>query len=269
MPIQIQCSCGKRLQVKEQFAGKAVKCPGCGAAIQVPGGGAAAAPMAAQAAQPMPPQTPAQPAMNQPALGSLFDEEGFETNVNSACPACGATMAPNAVLCTGCGFNRSTGERIGGHQVAGVDVPLSEMQLQRAEANMKSDVEMQRRMTSGAGLPWWGLLLILFIMFSGAGLGVITVMQVTDETGSMGGFNALATFFGLSGTACAFVAFGAWVKLIVEGFRVDQTKGFLCMTLVYLFVFVFEKPKGRLGPFIILIIMAAAAGGLFFQSNRV
>lgn len=263
MPIQIQCSCGKRLQVKEQFAGKAVKCPGCGAAIQVPGGGAAAAPMAAQ---PMPQQAPAP---TQSALGNLFDEEGFETNVNSACPACGATMAPNAVLCTKCGYNRATGERVGGHQVAGVDVPMSVLALQRAEANMKSDDEMQRRMTSGAGLPWWGLSLILFIMFSGAGLGVITVMQVTDETGSMGGFNALATFFGLSGTACALVAFGAWVKLIIEGFKIDTTKGFLCMTLFYLFVFVFEKPKGRIGPLVILIIMAAAAGGLFFQSNRV
>src|SRR5438067_12590152 len=36
-PIVVSCSCGKKLQVRAELAGKAVKCPGCGKSIKVPG----------------------------------------------------------------------------------------------------------------------------------------------------------------------------------------------------------------------------------------
>jgi hypothetical protein len=36
MPITLNCSCGKRLQVKDEFAGRRVKCPACGSIAQVP-----------------------------------------------------------------------------------------------------------------------------------------------------------------------------------------------------------------------------------------
>ncbi len=36
MPLQIECSCGKRLRVREERAGKRVRCPGCGRALTVP-----------------------------------------------------------------------------------------------------------------------------------------------------------------------------------------------------------------------------------------
>jgi len=36
MPIQIKCECGKLLSVKEEFAGKKVRCPGCGAILAAP-----------------------------------------------------------------------------------------------------------------------------------------------------------------------------------------------------------------------------------------
>ena len=36
MPIAVVCDCGKKLNVPDQFAGKQVKCPGCGGGLKVP-----------------------------------------------------------------------------------------------------------------------------------------------------------------------------------------------------------------------------------------
>lgn len=36
MPIRVKCSCGKALSVKDELAGKKVKCPGCSSAIPIP-----------------------------------------------------------------------------------------------------------------------------------------------------------------------------------------------------------------------------------------
>jgi WD40 repeat protein len=39
MAIALHCSCGKRLRVKDEFAGKRVKCPACGTVLTVPARG--------------------------------------------------------------------------------------------------------------------------------------------------------------------------------------------------------------------------------------
>ena len=36
MPINVQCSCGKRMGLSDALAGKTIKCPACGDAIHVP-----------------------------------------------------------------------------------------------------------------------------------------------------------------------------------------------------------------------------------------
>ena len=36
MAIPVVCSCGKRFDLKTEFAGRQVACPSCGAAISVP-----------------------------------------------------------------------------------------------------------------------------------------------------------------------------------------------------------------------------------------
>ncbi len=42
MPIPVQCSCGKTLNIPDQYAGQKVKCPGCSATVAVPSARAAA-----------------------------------------------------------------------------------------------------------------------------------------------------------------------------------------------------------------------------------
>jgi len=35
--IELTCSCGKKLKVSEEFAGRTGVCPGCGSAVAIPG----------------------------------------------------------------------------------------------------------------------------------------------------------------------------------------------------------------------------------------
>lgn len=43
MPIRLGCNCGKKLQVKDDLAGKKIKCPGCAEVLRVPGPGGSSA----------------------------------------------------------------------------------------------------------------------------------------------------------------------------------------------------------------------------------
>src|SRR4051812_35870664 len=36
MPLAVTCDCGKRLQAKEEYAGRQVRCPACGTILTVP-----------------------------------------------------------------------------------------------------------------------------------------------------------------------------------------------------------------------------------------
>lgn len=260
MPIQIKCQCGKALAVKDQFAGKAVKCPSCGQGIKVPAasGGVGAAP----SAQPV-----GAAAVGNP-MNDLFDEEGFGSNIAAVCPSCGSAMAAEAILCTKCGFNKATGESVRGHLTPGVDISTGTLALQKAAEDMKRADKMQRDMTERAGMPWWMLGLILFILASATGLAVMAVMSANRVTGD-DNFNAMQTFLQLSGSACTLVALGAFMKLVIEGFKENQKTGFLCLTILYLFVFVFKKPKGRIGAFLVMLVLGGVAGALFAQSQQV
>ena len=56
MPISTSCSCGRKLNLKDELAGKTVKCPQCGTPLKVPGGAATATAIAT----PPPRQSPAE-----------------------------------------------------------------------------------------------------------------------------------------------------------------------------------------------------------------
>src|SRR5689334_16759136 len=85
MSIRFSCAqCGKAFAVGEQFAGKRVKCNGCGVLMTVP---AATAALAATGVTP--PPLP-----------------------GDACPACHGSLPQGAVLCTACGFDLRTGRRL-------------------------------------------------------------------------------------------------------------------------------------------------------------
>ena len=79
MAISVACSCGKKLKVKEESAGRKVRCPGCGEAVVVP------------------------------ALSDDDSQEapGLAEKIQN-CPKCKNELDPGAVLCVKCGFNLKT-----------------------------------------------------------------------------------------------------------------------------------------------------------------
>ena len=92
--IRVRCTCGAKLRMPAAAAGRRVKCPKCQAVFRVPsaasaGGGAAAG-------------------VKPHATSEAGDHAG------RACPACGAAMTSDAILCIECGYNLTTKKRVGG-----------------------------------------------------------------------------------------------------------------------------------------------------------
>src|SRR5262249_18516041 len=80
MPIKLSCDCGKKLQVKDDLAGKKVKCPGCGAVVPVPAAVAEAPPPAPKPKMKAPPpreeeEVPPQPQDEEEAPPPPEEEE--------------------------------------------------------------------------------------------------------------------------------------------------------------------------------------------------
>ncbi|MEM6366193.1 MAG: hypothetical protein AAF745_17310 [Planctomycetota bacterium] len=283
MPIQIKCGCGKALRVRDELAGKAVKCPGCGKAIRVPGkaaGGAGRSKNAGTAARPAAtgvsaaaaapafkptPKPSAAPQASNDSLDDLFAEEGMDRHVAAVCPACRAEMAADAVLCTKCGFNKQTGEKIAGYHVAGVDVDMGTVALQRAETMMARDKKLQEDMVGKAGMPAWMIALILFILGSAVGIAVIAVNASKREESI--GFKPMQMFMNLGGTAFGVVAIGAVLSLIVKAFKNSKKDGFLSLTIVYLFYFAFVGWRKRGKALLTALICGGAAGGFFAAAS--
>jgi ribosomal protein L40E len=277
MPIRLQCSCGKQLSVRDEFAGKAVKCPACSKAIRVPasgGGTKAAAPQGAKpqaakpraaAARPAAPR-PASPAASSDSLDDLFAEEGFDRQIAAVCPACKAEMAAGAVLCTKCGYNKETGSNLEGHKVAGVDIDMGTLALMKAEKDMVRDVALQEKMHKGAGMPPWMLALILFIVGSAVVIAVLAV-NASRRTEQLQ-FKPLQMFCNLGGSAFAMVAIGCVLTLIARAFKVSRNEGLLSLTILYVPVFVIRHFRDNWRPAVTAIICGGCAGGFFAMASR-
>lgn len=297
MPIRVQCGCGKPLNVRDEMAGKAVKCPGCGQPLRIPGAAAAArpatsagaAPKTAQARQSAASPSPASPSSASPSparavrpfpgaakpvaakaansLDDLFAEEGLTRNVAAVCPACRSEMNGGATLCTKCGFNIQTGLKMTGHQVAGVDIDMGTVALQKAERDMARDERLQKTMTAKAGMPPWMLALVLFILGSATLIAVIAVnASKREETIN---FNPLQMFLQLGGMAFGLVGLGALLSIIGQAFRSSRNEGLYSLSIVYLLYFVPTHMRTALRPAILSIFCGAIAGVFFWGSTRV
>jgi uncharacterized Zn finger protein (UPF0148 family) len=187
MPIRLQCTCKKTLTVKDEFAGKSVKCPGCQKVLRVPASGnPAVAVSSPRPAAGGAPQT-SRAAAPSTGLDDLFEEEGLQQVVGPTCPVCGKPLkSKDSVLCTHCGTNLQTGQKVVGHSQAAANKPtLGHRQLDEAVEMMKTDAEMQAR-TTNVGMPWWFLTIML--LFIGAfSFGLITIVNAgnagTETTG--------------------------------------------------------------------------------------
>src|SRR6516162_6822273 len=82
MPVPVSCSCGKQFKVADEYAGRRIKCPGCGNALAVTTG--PAAPRAAAT------PAPAGPAMVRFACscGKQMQARAEFAGKSVRCPAC-------------------------------------------------------------------------------------------------------------------------------------------------------------------------------------
>lgn len=258
MPVRLKCSCGKVLAVRDELAGKAVKCPGCAKPLKVPAAGAAKSAGAKRAAAPA----------AKSELDDLFAEEGFDRQVAAACPQCGVEMKAGSVLCTKCGFNKTTGERLESHKTAGVDIDMGTVALNAAEDSMKRDVSIQKEMHARAGMPWWMLLVVLFVLGSASVLAVVTVNAANREDGSLN-FSPMKTF--LAGTGGLFAVLGsmAYLAVIVAAFKKSAKDGLLSLFVpFYIYFFAFTNRHLNLKRIILACLGFAMAGYLFFEADR-
>ncbi|WP_146529649.1 hypothetical protein [Novipirellula artificiosorum] len=246
MPIRLNCQCGKTLNIPDNLAGKAVKCPGCATVLKVPAAKATASPAAAPGVD---------------SLDDLFDEEGFSDQVAAVCPACRAEMRAGAVLCTKCGFNKETGGRLEGHKTVGVDISHGTLALQKAAEDMARTQDTQDRMLSKAGLPWWMLGLILILLAGSTLIAVIAINVARRSDGTQ--FNAMATFMVLAGASCSLIGSVAGLMLLIKAFQKDVVTGLLCMFIpLYIFYFVAKNFAETWRLMAINLIMGGAGGAL-------
>ncbi|TWU19904.1 zinc-ribbon domain-containing protein [Allorhodopirellula heiligendammensis] len=266
MPIAVKCGCGKQLNVRDELAGKAIKCPGCGNAVKVVAGGAPAKPRAAAAARPAAPSPRPAPTPARSELDDLFAEEGMDRDMGAICPACRKELPPGAVLCTKCGYNLQTGERFDGHKVAGVDIDKGTMALDKAERDMDEAKRLQQEMIGKSGMPAWMLALILFILASAMGIAVLAVNASRREEAVA--FKPMQMFMNLGGSAFLLVALGAALSLITVAFRSDTKQGLLSLTILYLFVFPFKHGKGTWKILAVAVLSGGIAGAFFYGASR-
>ncbi len=260
MPIPVKCSCGKAVNVRDDLAGKAIKCPGCGKPVQV-GSGSAAAPSRAMA------QATAAAPPAKSSLDDLFTEEGFDRQVAAVCPACRVEMAANAVLCTKCGYNKQTGERLESHKTAGVDISHGELALNKATRDMAHEKALQEKMEN-VGMPWWMMALVLFFIISAVSIAVVAI-NVSRRVDGAGEFKAMATFLILGFGAVLTIAIGAYLGIIIKAFKQEIKTGLLTMFIPPYLLFFCWKNLGDTWRLLATVVgLGIIAGALYAGAVR-
>ena len=116
-------------------------------------------------------------------------------------------------------------------------------------------------MIKKAGLPWWGLALVLFIGGSAVTIGTLTVNAARREDQTIN-FNPMLLFYQLAGGACLVVAGGALLSLIATAFGKSKKDGFLMFTVLYIFWFVFKNFRETWKVMATIIVVGIAGGVL-------
>ena len=109
---EIACTCGARLEAGDESAGGRGRCPVCGKVVAVPS--AAPQPLGRGRGEPGELRLACEAGGPDAALEAATTEPGA-----LVCPACKGLLMPDAVLCTRCGLDLRTGEKLPPPLVAG------------------------------------------------------------------------------------------------------------------------------------------------------
>lgn len=269
MAIKFKCTCGHVLSVPDHLAGKSGKCPKCQKGLKVPqpaastaapagspagaGGKPAAAsktppaaasgkPSAAKATRPAT-ATAAAPAAGK--LDSLFDDIGLIQKSGPVCPSCAIDIKPGTVVCTGCGFNISTGEKVIGVNYKTAGQEFKNLHLQEAADNMRREMLMEARREKAA-MPWWVLMSFLIGVISLCAAGIVIVDGVVGNPQPEGSFLGklqklpifvtLGTTAGITGLA---ITVFAHLSICMFAFGRDVRQGLACFLLPLIYSIIY------------------------------
>ena len=107
--IRLRCSCGKGLRVRDQAAGRRIKCPGCGSILTVP--------------RPEPPPDEGGPRLVEEDSARPERDLGPVPADVKPCPRCGVELPAYAVFCHTCGYKFGTSAASGGSKALVEKVP--------------------------------------------------------------------------------------------------------------------------------------------------
>jgi len=211
VPIRSQCeSCGKLYSLKDDLAGKKIRCPACKGVIQVPGAAGAGEGTETRRPAPSAPKPggspTAAPGMSpterRPAKPATSPADAGDPNATAytpspvrrkgggapakpspdgatVCPACGKAMAAKQVTCSQCGYHLKLRRRLAiGEAIRRTDLPPGVRPdgtrfLTRAE---RAEIRQEQGRKIRWGMLAVVLLLILFVATVSA--GVIYYVQV-------------------------------------------------------------------------------------------
>lgn len=130
--IEFQCGCGAPMQVPPELAGRQGRCPRCGQKVQVP--------LAEEVVGP-----------DDSGVTEL-GPSAAQAPARRSCQVCGKKLEPESVICTGCGTNQQTGEKLAG----GARSLLSE---EERVAHREQEVQIGfRELVTGVLLHPWSTL---------------------------------------------------------------------------------------------------------------
>ena len=162
MTMRIECpECRRHLQLPEDLAGREVKCPGCGT-VWVTDASLALAVCSVEDDQPQDAIQPAQPRRSEEPVAPAPSGPGVP------CPHCGALLAPEAVLCIDCGFNRKTGKQL------------------------RTVTERFERHWDGGDFPCWGRLVLCGILLAACAAPIL--IDLTEQAPTDFDLTALGIF---------------------------------------------------------------------------
>lgn len=295
MAIKFKCTCGHVLSVPDNFAGKSGKCPHCQKQLKVPQPGAkpgpaaqakpaaskpaASKPTSAKGAAPR--RAAARPAPA-PAghMDSLFDDVGLVKKTGPICPSCSADIKPGTVICTSCGFNLSTGEKMLGFNSAadGPGPEFKNLHLQEAADNMRREMVMDSRREKAA-MPWWVLMSFLIGTITLCAAGIIIVDGIVADPAPESTFIGrlqrlpISVTLGITigVTGLAMIVF-AHLSICMFAFSQDVKQGLACFFLPLLYSVVYgimswTENKAPVKAIIMALVFLGVAIGLIIYGG--
>ncbi len=257
MPISVQCdSCSAKLKVRDELAGKRVKCPKCSQPLTIPVaverkptrtmGAVPTSPVASD-----PDEYRLAPALN-PML-DLLDEAGVESAARGrVCSSCGSDLSALAIICIECGFNNETGKQLetttyrDSNSSGKSDV---EKMLAKAEKEIDEMPISAKEQDFGDGADAFlitGIAVVAALILAGIGVGTIFVMDRIGENIN----TPMISFFGSIGI---YAFCSIWITIVA--FKAKPLHGLGCLLTagVYCIIFGFMQGKALLLPTLICV----------------